>query len=257
MQPVDGHLPSRRLAHDLRAAIASGDLAPGAKLPSERTLAAQHRVARNTVREAVRLLSEEGLVTAAHGKGVYVREKRRLFRFGAGRYSRATRAATNVSPFRAEVSAQGRTPRVHCTSITQVPPPPEVAERLDLDPDTDTVVRRENWYYADDEPVQVGLTYAPWEEVADSPIGHSADLGKGSLYARFAELGHEIMRVREEVTARMPTPDEVCGLAIPDGVPVLDVLHTGMDEQGRPFEVTNFIMRADLNGLDYSMPVED
>ena len=70
MQPVDGQLPSRRLAHDLRAAIASGDLAPGAKLPSERTLAAQHRVARNTVREAVRLLSEEGLVTAAHGKGV-------------------------------------------------------------------------------------------------------------------------------------------------------------------------------------------
>jgi GntR family transcriptional regulator len=94
-------------------------------------------------------------------------------------------------------------------------------------------------------------------KVVDSPIGTSADLGPGSLYARFADLGHEIMRVREEVTARMPTPDETRGLAIPDGVPVLDVVHTGIDAEGRAFEVTNFIMRADLNGLDYRMPVED
>ena len=205
----------------------------------------------------MRLLADEGLVTAEHGRGVFVRTKRRLFRFGAGRYSRTTRAATKVSPFRAEVAAQGRTPSTECRSITQVPPPPDVAERLSLDPDTDTVVRRENWYFADDEPVQLGLTYAPWNEVADSAVGTSADLGPGSLYARFADLGHEIMRVREEVTARMPTPDETRGLAIPDGVPVLDVLHTGIDAEGRAFEVTNFIMRADLNALDYRMPVED
>jgi hypothetical protein len=29
-----------------------------------------------------------------------------------------------------------------------------------LDRETDTVVRRDNWDYADDEPVQLGLTYA-------------------------------------------------------------------------------------------------
>ena len=167
------------------------------------------------------------------------------------------RAATNVPPFRAEVAAQGRTPRTECRTITRVPPPPDVAERLGLDPETDTVVRRENWYFADDEPVQLGLTYAEWNLVADNPVGTFADLGPGSLYARFADLGHEIMRVREEVTARMPTPDETAGLAIPDGVPVLDVLHTGIDAAGQPFEVTNFIMRADLNGLDYRVPVED
>ena len=47
------------------------------------------------------------------------------------------------------------------------------------------------------------------------------------------------------------------GLAIPDGVPVIDVLHTGIDHENRPFEVTRFVMRADFNGLDYTMPVED
>jgi DNA-binding GntR family transcriptional regulator len=46
------------------------------------------------------------------------------------------------------------------------------------------------------------------------------------------------VRVREEVTARMPTPNETRGLAIPDGVPVLDVLHTGIDTEGRAFAVS-------------------
>ena len=55
----------------------------------------------------------------------------------------------------------------------------------------------------------------------------------------------------------MHTPDEARGLRIPDGVPVLDIVHTGIDQDGTPFEVTQFIMRADYNALDYTMLVED
>ncbi len=44
---------------------------------------------------------------------------------------------------------------------------------------------------------------------------------------------------------------------MPPGVPVIEVLHTSLDEQQRPFEVTRFVMRGDLNGLDYEMPIED
>ncbi len=95
-------------------------------------------------------------------------------------------------------------------------------------------------------------------EIAEgSVLATSANMGKGSLYARFEELGHPITRIREEVSARMPTHEEAIGLSIPDGVPVVEVLHTGIDHLDRPFEVTRFVMRADLNGLDYTMPVED
>jgi GntR family transcriptional regulator len=256
LEPTDSAVPSRRLASELRAAITSGELPPGAKLPSERALAATHTVARNTAREAMRLLAEEGLVTAAHGRGVFVREKRRLLRFGSDRYSHSLRTETGQSPYRAEVAKQGRTSRVDCTSITHAVPPADVAERLDVDPETDSVVRRENWYYADDEPVQVGITYIPRDIADGSVLATSANMGKGSLYARFEDLGHPITRVREEISARMPTPEEARGLAIPDGVPVIDVLHTGIDPEGRSFEVTRFVMRSDLNALDYSMPVE-
>lgn len=254
---ADGHaLPSRRLASALRDAIVSGTLAPGDRLPSERSLAGQHQVARNTAREAVRLLADEGLVTAVHGKGVFVRERRRLLRFGQERYSRTVRERTGLSPYRAELAEQGRVARVDCTSITRTTPPEMVADRLGIDPHPNSVVRRENWYFADDEPVQVGITYIPWSIAEGSVLATSAQMGPGSLYARFEELGYPITTIREEVSARMPNPDEVRGLAIPDGVPVIDVLHTGIDDQGRAFEVTRFTMRADLNGLDYTMPVE-
>jgi DNA-binding FadR family transcriptional regulator len=44
----------------------------GDKLPSERTLATQYGVSRNVLREALRSLSEKGLLEIKPGKGIYV-----------------------------------------------------------------------------------------------------------------------------------------------------------------------------------------
>ncbi|WP_307831275.1 GntR family transcriptional regulator [Nucisporomicrobium flavum] len=173
------------------------------------------------------------------------------------RYSRRLRGETGLSPFRIEVTKQGRTPKTECRSVTTEQAPDDVADRLRLDSDNATVVRRENWYFADDEPVQVGVTYIPVAVAGDSPLASAKTLGKGSIYARFEELGYPIARIREEISARMPNPEEMAALGMPPGVPVIEVLHTGFDEQRRPFEVTRFVMRGDLNGLDYDMPVED
>lgn len=254
--PQGAGTASRQVAAALRALIESGELAEGDKLPSERQLAETHGVARNTAREAVRQLAEAGLVTAKHGRGVFVRQKPRLMRFGQARYSKKLRHETGLSPFHAEVQAQDRTPNAHMTSIERVVPPAHVAERLGVDPDKRSVVRRENWYFADAEPMQIGVTYIPWEIAKGTVLAKSDMLGKGDLYARFEDIGHQITYTREEVTARMPTPDEAAGLQLPDGVPVLVVLHTGLNQDRQPFEVTEFTMRADYTGLDYTMPVD-
>lgn len=64
--------PSRMVAHRLRRAIRAGEYKVGDRLPSQRELATTYRVAQNTAREALRLLAEEGLVVAQHGRGVFV-----------------------------------------------------------------------------------------------------------------------------------------------------------------------------------------
>ena len=53
IDPTDPRPPSKQIASDLREQITSGQLAPGAKLPSERVLTAQYGVAPQTVRQAL------------------------------------------------------------------------------------------------------------------------------------------------------------------------------------------------------------
>jgi GntR family transcriptional regulator len=249
--------PSRVIAAALREAIADGHYGPGDKLPSERALAAEYGTARNTAREAIDLLRRDGLVTTEHGRGAFVRKPVRMLRMGVQRYSRRIRSETGLSPFRAEAQRLGKTPRVEVPDISRVHPPADVAERLGVSAEEPSVVQRVNHYYLDDEPVQIGVTFIPWTVAEGSVLATEAKTGTGSIYARFAELGHEIMQAREEITSRMPSPEEVRILSIPAGVPVIEVLHTGIDQDGQPFEVTRFIMRADSAALDYLLSVED
>jgi GntR family transcriptional regulator len=67
--------PSRQLAAIIRAQIQSGELEPGAALPSIVTLASQHQVATGTVQKALRILKAEGLVESEPGYGTFVVER--------------------------------------------------------------------------------------------------------------------------------------------------------------------------------------
>ena len=59
----------------LEGAIGLGSYRPGARLPSEAELAEQLAVSRPTLREALRLLEERGLIYRRHGRGTFVRER--------------------------------------------------------------------------------------------------------------------------------------------------------------------------------------
>jgi GntR family transcriptional repressor for pyruvate dehydrogenase complex len=63
---------SERLLDDLRERILNGQIGRGAKLPTEKELAAAYGVSGATVREAVRGLSTARLVEVRHGSGAYV-----------------------------------------------------------------------------------------------------------------------------------------------------------------------------------------
>src|SRR5688500_3305536 len=56
----------------LKDKILSGELAPGAKLPSEAELIEEYAVSRTVVREAVSRLQAEGLVETFQGRGSFV-----------------------------------------------------------------------------------------------------------------------------------------------------------------------------------------
>ncbi|RAQ94281.1 FadR/GntR family transcriptional regulator [Thermogemmatispora tikiterensis] len=73
-QPVqDDHRSLEgRIVSYIRDLVEQGVLTPGERLPPERELAAQLRVSRTALREALHTLAALGLVEARHGRGVFV-----------------------------------------------------------------------------------------------------------------------------------------------------------------------------------------
>jgi GntR family transcriptional regulator len=65
--------PYHQLASLLRQQIASGELRPGDRVPSEAQLCERYEVSPMTVRRAINILLDEGLVTATRGRGTFVR----------------------------------------------------------------------------------------------------------------------------------------------------------------------------------------
>ncbi|GAB3914644.1 GntR family transcriptional regulator [Kibdelosporangium lantanae] len=73
LDPDDPRPPYLQVSGRLRAAIESGELAPGAQLPTYQELADEFDVAVNTAKSAVNQLRGEGLVVIRQGKGSFVR----------------------------------------------------------------------------------------------------------------------------------------------------------------------------------------
>ena len=78
IDPEDPRRPNVQIAASIRAAILSGELEPGAQLPSGEELAKFFGVTRVTVGNAIRTLREEGFVRSKTGSGVYVRDQASL-----------------------------------------------------------------------------------------------------------------------------------------------------------------------------------
>jgi putative hydrolases of HD superfamily len=72
LDPADPRRPNVKIAASIRAAILSGELEPGSRLPSNQELAKFFGAAPMTVQTAIRKLSDEGFVRTRTGSGVYV-----------------------------------------------------------------------------------------------------------------------------------------------------------------------------------------
>ena len=73
IDPASDRAVYKQIADHLRDAIGRSRLREGEQLPSEAQLMEHYGVARMTIRNALRVLQDEGLTTAEHGRGVYVR----------------------------------------------------------------------------------------------------------------------------------------------------------------------------------------
>jgi GntR family transcriptional regulator len=251
VDPTSDRPAYKQIADSLRTAIRSGELAPGARLPSEAELIRDFGVAQGTVRNALNLLRTEGLLYSEQGRGVFVRARPSIRRVASDRFLRRHREQGKAA-YVAESEAQGVRPEVEVRQVGPGSAPEAVAERLGLPSDSKVLVRSRR-YLSDGHPTELATSYIPWSIAEGTPMTEP-NPGPGGIYARIEEAGYRLDKFREEVTSRMPTPEEARSLLLTPGVPVMTLVRTALAEDGTPVEVCDTVMTADLYVLEYELP---
>jgi GntR family transcriptional regulator len=244
--PTQSSAAYRRVLGQLRNLILSGDLAEGDKLPSIREIVTRYDVTQSVATRAVDALRAEGFAVARHGSGVYVRRFRAIPRSSPGRLSRDRWGAGQ------DIQAADTQEREHVVDIEvgEVPAPDWVAGPLQIEVDA-PVIYRSRRYVVEGRPVQLARSYFPADIVRGSRIVHT-DTGPGGSYARLAELGHAPAVFTEYLRCRMPLPDEVERLELPEGTPVIEITRHALEAGGRCVEVNRMILDSSAYLLDYS-----
>lgn len=239
----------RRIADQLRDRITTARYAPGSRLPTEPELMEEFDASRNTVRLALAALANEGLVATEHGRGTFVRD-RQVLTYHAARAERADRPkAGSTDAYVNEVREAGREPSQTFTFRVE-PATCEVAARLHV-AENDLVVLRKLVRYVDGEPWSDQDSWYPMDVSEQAGLAVPHDLPQGTIRA-MADAGHVEIGHVDELTARMPTPEESRILALAPGVPIIAYVRTAWTAQ-RPVRLTRTIFPADRNRVVYEL----
>ncbi|HEY1397378.1 GntR family transcriptional regulator [Roseateles sp.] len=222
-RPSDAAAPRyRQLADAIRHAIDDGTLGDHQALPSERDLAEQHEVSRDTVRKAVRFLEERGVVYSDHGRGTFVAPAlvRRMSRF--------------IDGFSQDTVHRGGAPSNLVLTVEQVAAPMGIAALLRIEPGQPlTRVRRVR--LTDGAPV--GLHDA-W-----FPLPRGVKLTKGeveqttSLYRLLTErAGFEPVEAVENLFGGLADAEDARLLQVPEGAALLMCERITLSERREPIE---------------------
>jgi GntR family transcriptional regulator len=248
VDPASDRAVYRQIADQLRREIERGEREPGTQLPSESQLMAAYEVSRVTARRALAVLVTDGLVTAEHGRGWFVRRRPPVKRLGSDRFARRSEGK---AAFTVDMEASNRPFRVEVLFVGRGVAPDDMAVRLGVGASDEVVVRRRR-YFAEEQPIEVATSYIPLDVVEGTPI-EQANPGPGGIYARMEDKGMTFDRYDEEISARMPTEEETRLLQLAPASPVMHVVRTAIAD-GRPVEVCDTVMDAAAFVLHYSLP---
>ncbi len=152
----------RQIAEDLRQQIESGVLTPGQQLSTELELRERYNASRNTVRDAVKWLTNLGLVETRPGQGTFVVEDKNPFvttlsgdpktGFGGGEGTR----------FLSEVTERNRKPSTSPLKVEIQGASPDLAATLQIPPDSEVISRHER-RFIDGTPWSMQTSFYPME----------------------------------------------------------------------------------------------
>jgi GntR family transcriptional regulator len=225
----------RVIADDLRERVSRGELAAGRLLPSESELSASYAASRITIRKALEVLREEGLVDSRQGFGWFAAVD--PLRQSLGR----------LGTIEAQLASSGLRSQRRVLDFGFVKAPRHVREVLG----SATVLEVRRLNLADDDPFARVTVWCP-EELAGGISRH--DVERSTFYELVdVPLGGAV----QTIGAALASPEDAALLEVPVGSPVLRCERTTSSTDGVPVLLSEHVFPAHRTEFVVDLPLAE
>ena len=222
----------QQIAEALRRRVDAGEFAAGRMLPSESELSAEFDASRVTVRRALEMLRDEGLVDARQGFGWFVPGD--PLRQPLGR----------LATIEEQMEASGVVSQRRILEFAFERAPKEVAKVLG----TQQVLRVKRINMADGEPFAIVTVWCPAE------LGQNLSRRNVEQSPFYELLDIPLQGATQTIGADAASPDDASLLHVPAGSPVLRCERITSDTAGQPVLLSHHVFPAHRTEFVVNLP---
>jgi DNA-binding GntR family transcriptional regulator len=224
-----------QVAEQISDAIRRGDLPPGSRLENEILLADQLGLSRPTIRQAIQYLVDKGLLVRKRGVGTQVVH---------GQVKRSVELTSLYDDLR----RSGQEPTTRVLALEPARADPEIAAILGV-PTGAEVLRLERLRFAAAEPLAILHNWLPTNL---APLTADA-LAQRGLYELLRAAGVRMRVANQRIGAKAAGAAEARLLGERRGAPLLTMVRTTYDDQGRAVEHGSHVYRASHYALEVTL----
>lgn len=223
-----------QVAERFEALIDDGTLLAGTRLENEIAMGVRFGLSRPTMRHAIQVLVDKGLLVRRRGVGTQIV------------HGSITRRA-ELNSLYDDLMQQGRKPTTEVLLYETLEPTLELAAQLGVRNEK-PVLHLKRLRSADGSPVALMENY-----LLDASLVHRAELEHRGLYEMLRERGTAMRVARQLVSARAASKDQAKLLEVPIGSPLLNLERTVYDQSGRVVEVGSTHYRPDRHTIEFTL----
>ncbi len=223
----------REIAADLRRRVS--DAAPGSLLPSESELSTEFSASRVTIRRALELVRDDGLIAARQGFGWFVSTEP------------VRQSLERLGTIESQLETSGRDAARQVIEFSFESPPPHVKKLLDAT----KVLRVKRINLADGEPFAVVTVWCP------AAIGQKLSMDDVERTSFYELLDVELRGATQTIGAASAEPAIAELLAVPVGAPLLKCQRVTTDLSGRPVLVSEHLFPAHRTEFVVDLPHDE
>jgi GntR family transcriptional regulator len=205
---------------------------PGTVLPSESELSAEFDASRVTVRRALELVRDEGLIAARQGFGWFVATEP------------VRQRLEQLLTIESQLETSGRDAVRRVIEFEFVKPPAHVTSELGVD----RVLRVKRISLADGEPFAVVTVWCPAE------LGQHLSMADVERRPFYELLDIELRGATQTIGADLAEPADAELLAVPPGSPLLKCRRVTTDTNGRPVLMSEHLFSAHRTEFVVDLP---